>query len=160
MSKLNHAMYFRKSMTQKLDWTKSLKTEDKVLLGIALFVGASAISLVTVGGVIWNRVSPSAESQRAVQESFDQFDQYQDDFSQSLKNAVTAFKENHQIINDAHMKHLGNSTDSMQDAFDEHMAETHKQMNANWEIIKQDALKRITAPLNVFDESTNMRKGN
>jgi len=36
-------------MTQKSGWSKSLKTEDKVLLGIALFVGASAISLVTVG---------------------------------------------------------------------------------------------------------------
>ena len=162
MNKRNHAKYFTESMAQKSAWTKALKTEDKILLGIALFVGASAISLVTVGDVIWNGVSPSTESQRVVQETLDQFDQYQDDFSQSLKNAMTTFEENHEKISkahSAHMKHLGSSLDSMQEAFDDHMEATRKQMDSNWKKIEQDALKRMTAPLTLFEDVTNMRKG-
>ena len=104
MNRRIHAKYFRGSMTQKSGWSKSLKTEDKVLLGIALFVGASAISLVTVGDVIWSTLSQPAESHIAAQENHNTTDDTNERVWKLIKEGHARFEADFKKMSEAHLE--------------------------------------------------------
>lgn len=104
MNRRIHAKYFKVSMVQKFRWSKSLKTEDKILLAIALFVGASAISLVTVGDAIWSTLSQPSQSHIAAQESDITTDDTNAGIWKLIKDAHARAEENFKKMSEAHLE--------------------------------------------------------
>lgn len=134
------------SRSPGLKFFQSLKTEDRIIFGIALFVGISALGLILFGGPLWNQANHTLSEPAGVQESMDAFDRYQQEFSQGLKQSMKEMEARHERItraHDANMKKMNESMDTMHDAFEAAVDRIDGKMDENWKEIEREALKHI-----------------
>ena len=90
------------SRSPSLKFFQSLKTEDRIIFGIALFVWVSALGLVIFGRALWNYANRTLSEPAGVHESMDDFDRYQQEFSQGLRQSMKEMEARHERISKAH----------------------------------------------------------